>query len=91
MTDRDEIARTWTARGYSCDEWVDPPKQRWEDFVHDTDELVLVIEGAVEFEIGGQVHRPSPGAELLIPAGIRHSVRNIGPTVARWLYGYRRG
>jgi quercetin dioxygenase-like cupin family protein len=50
--------------------------------VHDTDEIVMVVEGDVEFEIDGQAHRPphrpSPGEELLIPAHARHTVRNLG-------------
>ena len=49
-TDRQEISRDWSARGFSCDLWVDPPGQRWEGYVHRTDELVMVIEGEVEFE-----------------------------------------
>jgi quercetin dioxygenase-like cupin family protein len=49
----------------------------------------MVVEGEVEFEIDGKTHRPPPGTELLIPAGARHTVRNVGPTESRWLYGYR--
>jgi mannose-6-phosphate isomerase-like protein (cupin superfamily) len=86
---RDNISRNWAARGYSCDLWVDPPDQCWEDFVHKTEELVMVIEGQVEFEINGELHHPKAGEELYIPAGTRHSVRNIGRTTAKWLYGYR--
>ena len=41
-------------------------------------------------EIAGQLHRPQVGEEVLIPAGAVHSVRNIGHTTARWLYGYKR-
>ena len=89
--DRSRVARNWASRGFGCDEWVDPPGQRWEDFTHRTDELVLVLEGAMEFEVAGQVHHPQIGKELLIPAGARHSARNVGGTTARWLYGYRRG
>ena len=70
---------------------MDPPGQRWEDFTHRTDELVLVLEGAMEFEVEGWAVRPVLGEELLIPAGARHSARNVGGTTARWLYGYRRG
>lgn len=88
--DTDTITREWHARGFSCDVWIDPPGQTWEDFVHDVDELVMVLEGDVEFGIGGQVHRPTPGEELLIPARTNHSVRNRGATTSRWLYGYRR-
>ena len=43
--DRKKIAANWSARGFSCDLWTDPPGQRWEDFRHATDELVLVLEG----------------------------------------------
>lgn len=89
--DRSKIAADWQARGFGCDLWVDPPGQRWEDFRHATDELVTVLEGALEFEIAGTAPRPKVGEELLIPAGAIHSARNIGSTAARWLYGYRRG
>jgi quercetin dioxygenase-like cupin family protein len=88
--DRNKIAAEWSARGFSCDVWTDPPGQRWEDFTHATDELVVVLEGQMEFEVAGQVHRPRVGEELLIPAGAVHSARNVGKTTARWLYGYRR-
>ena len=90
MTTRDRVAADWTSRGFSCELWTDPPGQRWENFTHATDEVVLVLEGEMEFEIEGSVHRPEPGRELLIPAGVVHSARNIGRTTARWLYGYRK-
>ena len=88
--DRQAIAKVWAARGFSCDLWTDPPGQRWENFVHETDELVIVINGDMEFEIDGEVSHPEAGKEVQIPAGATHSVRNIGQTTARWLYGYRR-
>jgi quercetin dioxygenase-like cupin family protein len=88
-TDRQEISRDWSARGFSCDLWVDPPGQRWEDFIHRTDELVVVLEGELEFEINGEISHPPVGEEVYIPAGAVHSVRNIGGKTARWLYGYR--
>ena len=88
--DRQAVSRDWASRGFGCDLWVDPPGQRWEDFVHETDELVMVLEGEVEFEVDGVVSHPEPGVELYIPAGAVHSVRNMGATTARWLYGYRR-
>jgi glyoxylate utilization-related uncharacterized protein len=52
-------------------------------------EPATVLEGEVEFEVAGQVHRPQAGEELLIPAGAVHSARNVGTRTARWLYGYR--
>ena len=87
---REQVARDWESRGFSCQLWVDPPGQRWEDFTHPTDELVIVLEGEVEFEVEGVVSRPAPGEELLIPARAVHSARNVGSTTSRWLFGYRR-
>ena len=90
-TRQNDIAKDWAARGFSCELWIDPPGQRWEDFVHNTDELVVVLEGELEFEIDAVVSHPEAGEELYIPAGAVHSVRNIGGTAARWLYGYKKG
>jgi quercetin dioxygenase-like cupin family protein len=88
--DRNKIAASWTARGFSCDLWTDPPGQRWEDFRHAADELMTVLEGEMEFKIAGEVRDPKVGEELLIPAGAVHPARNIGKTTVRWLYGYKR-
>ena len=88
--DRDKIERDWAARGYSCGLWVDPPGRVWADFVHDTDELVLLLEGEQEFEMGGKTYRLDPGQELLIPAGALHTARNVGAVTSKWLYGYKR-
>ena len=83
-----EVSKSWSERGYSCDVWIDPPGQRWEDYVHATDELVMVIAGDMEFEINGKISRPAVGVEVTIPAGTVHSVRNAGATTGEWLYGY---
>jgi quercetin dioxygenase-like cupin family protein len=87
--DRERVAADWAARGFCCDLWVDPPGRTWEDFVHPTDEVVMILEGEQEFEVEGVIHRPRAGEELLIPAGAVHSARNVGPSTSRWLYGYR--
>ena len=89
-TDREQVAANWAKRGFSCDLWIDKPGQRWKDFTHATDELVIVLEGKMEFEIAGQVRHPEISEKLLIPARAIHSARNIGATTARWLYGYKR-
>ncbi len=87
-----DIARVesdWLKRGFSCQTWTDPPGQVWADFVHDVDEVVMTIEGEVEFEFDGKAIRPQPGEELMIPAGASHTVRNVGNSISRWLFGYR--
>jgi uncharacterized cupin superfamily protein len=88
--DRAAVERSWDERGFSCGLWIDPPGQVWADYVHATDELVMVVDGEVEFEIDGQLHHPAPGDELFIRARASHTVRNIGRGESRWLYGYRR-
>ncbi len=85
----EEIETDWATRGFSCDLWVDTPGQSWEDFAHETDEIVTVLEGNMEFEVEGKVYHPKVGEELIIPARAVHSARNIGKTTARWLYGYK--
>jgi quercetin dioxygenase-like cupin family protein len=88
MVERERIAADWAVRGFRCDLWTDPPGQRREDFTHNTAEVVIVLEGEMEFEIEGRVHHPQLGEELLIPTGAVHSARIIGCNTARWLYGY---
>jgi len=87
--DQKQIAADWKARGFSCGLWVDPPGQVWEDYVHSTNELLMLMEGALELEMRGKILHPVIGEEVLIPANTSHTVRNIGGTTVRWLYGYK--
>ncbi|MBF0278221.1 MAG: cupin domain-containing protein [SAR324 cluster bacterium] len=89
MKSRKEVAQEWQKRGFSCGLWTDDAGQKWENFTHEADELVMVIEGDVEFEFDSCVYHPQVGEELLIPAKSCHSVRNIGKTTAYWLFGYK--
>ena len=85
------VAEVWARDGFDCGLWVDPPGQEWLDFVHSTDERVVVKEGTIEVEVEGTRALLHPGDEVFIPARSRHSVWNRGTTTARWFYGYRRG
>ena len=84
-----DLERDWDERGYSCAIWTDLPGQEWKDFVHDTDELLMLMEGDIETTIQGNTLRPKLGDEVYIPAGAMHTVRNVGSTHSRWYYGYR--
>ena len=53
----DHIKRDWHSRGYSFVVFRDPPGQVWADFVHQTDELVVLAEGEIEVEIEGKAER----------------------------------
>ena len=83
------VKADWKARGYSFEYWSDPPGRVWSDFVHDVDEVAMLLEGQIEFTIGKKTLRPAIGEELLIPAGVRHTVINVGATENRWCFGYR--
>ena len=85
--DRDAVARDWRARGFSCDLFVDPPGREWNGFVHGTDELVTVVEGRLELDVGTSRVLAEPGDEVFIPKGVTHSVRNRADGTTRWLYG----
>ena len=49
----------------------------------------MVVEGVLELEIDQRRQRPAIGQEILIPARVLHSVRNVGGATSRWLYGYK--
>ncbi len=82
------VRRDWQARGFSCIRFTDPPGRAWNDFVHDTNELVTVVDGRLRFTIGADTVELGPGDEALIPRGMLHSVLNIHGGATHWLYGY---
>lgn len=86
--DLKQIEKDWHNRGFSFGIWTDPPGQTWEGYVHDTDELFMVMEGNVELEMQGKKRPLKIGEEILIPARAVHSVRTRGASGSRWLYGY---
>lgn len=85
----EKTRKDWHHRGFSCGLWIDPPGQVWEDYVHQTDEVVMVLEGELELEFHGRRFRPAIGEEILIPARSSHTVRNVGDATVKWLYGYK--
>lgn len=88
--DRSVVARDWHARGFSCGLWIDHAGREWTNHPRQTDELFMMMFGELELELEGQLIRPSVGEEIRIPAGMPHSIRNIGKKTARWLYGQPR-
>ncbi len=89
MNREKQIEERWKAKGFSCDLWLDPPGQRWEGYVHDVDELIYMLHGQMELEVSGEKKILNSRDEAYIPARVIHSVRNIGKTETRWLYGYK--
>jgi len=87
--DTSSIKQDWQARGFSAEIWTDPPGQVWQDYEHGVDELLMLIDGEIEVQLGGKVLRPAIGEEIFIPANEPHTVINIGGTTNHWLYGYK--
>lgn len=86
--DHGEVVRDWIQRGFSCGAFTDPPGREWRDFVHDSNELVTVVDGRLEVAMRGESYLLEPGDELYIPRHTSHTVRNIHHDTTRWLYGY---
>ena len=86
---QEKIRENWESRGYSFGVFKDPPGQVWADFVHFTDELVVLAGGDIEIEIEGKSQQPQIGEEVFIPANAIHTVRNIGKTNNVWYFGYK--
>ena len=84
-----DIRADWAKRRFSFEYWIDPPGQTWRDFVHDVDEVVMLVEGEIELAFGGVTVRPRVGEEVLIPARTRHTVTNTGNGSNRWCFGYK--
>ena len=86
----EQIKKDWNSRGYSFGIFKDPPGQVWLDFIHKTDELVVLAEGEIEIEIEGKSQQPPIGKEIFIPAKSKHTVRNVGKTNNSWYFGYKK-
>ena len=84
----EQIKKDWNLRGYSFGIFKDPPGQVWADFVHKTNELVVLAEGEIEIE--GKPQQPPIGKEIFIPAKSKHTVRNVGKTNNSWYFGYKK-
>ena len=85
---QEQIKKNWESRGYSFGIFKDPPGQVWADFVHRTDELVVLAEGKIEIE--GKSEQPPIGEEVFIPANAMHTVRNVGNKNNVWYYGHKK-
>ncbi len=86
--DPDEVRNHWRTAGFSFGEFIDPPGQEWDGFVHPTDEFVTVREGRLRVTVGSETFDAEPGDLIFIPARISHSLKNIAGRTTRWFYGY---
>ncbi|KAL4422694.1 hypothetical protein ABPG75_008891 [Micractinium tetrahymenae] len=65
-----EVERDWAAQGFHCGAMVDPPGHEWNNFTHEANELVAVVEGRMRFTLLDESFNLEPGDEIFIPAGV---------------------
>lgn len=85
-----EYKESWRKRGYSFGIGNVTLERGVDRAVHeDKDELVVVVNGSLEFAIDEEIFVPSCDAEVLIPAKSVHSINNVGTESSVVYYGYK--
>jgi unsaturated pyranuronate lyase len=51
------------------------PRTRFERHAHDADQITMVLEGELVFELDGREERIGPGEVMAVPGGVPHAVR----------------
>ncbi len=87
----EQVEREWRANGFTFGMFRDPPGQEWNDFVHDTDEYVVVAEGELQIRVGEEMATCTAGDLVWIPRHVLHSLKTISDHGSIWLYGYGDG
>ena len=82
------VERDWAGEGFSFGVFRDPPGQAWIDFVHASDEYVVVAQGRLRIDVGAESAEVGPGDLVRIPEGVSHSLRTLSDEGSVWLYGY---
>lgn len=90
VINRSDVSKDWHARGFSCGLWIDHAGREWSGHPQQTEELFMMLSGDLELKMEGKSIQPSVGEEIYLPAGVTHTIRNIGGRTACWLYGIRR-
>lgn len=49
----------------------------------------MLLEGEVILTVDNKTLKPAIGEEVLIPAGVDHTVQTSSTTGSRWYYGYK--
>lgn len=82
------VEQEWHEKGFSFGIFRDPPGQEWNDFVHSTDEYVVVAKGSITISVGAETAECEAGDLVWIPRETAHSLKTTSPDGSVWLYGY---
>jgi mannose-6-phosphate isomerase-like protein (cupin superfamily) len=69
-----------TERSQTAVMTIAPGQDAGPEETHEGDQIIYVVEGQARVRIEDREYRAGPGALVMIPAGARHHVRNVGPT-----------
>ena len=87
---KEELEKNWTDKGFSFGVGTIKAGDGVNEAVHDEqDELVLMEIGKYEFTIGDDSFIQKGGVEVLIPAGVTHSIKNLSGKDSKIYYGYK--
>jgi len=85
-----EYEKDWHSRGYSFGIGSIKLNKGVDEAVHnDQDELVVAVNGKLEFTIDGRMTVVGCDTEVFIPAKSIHSIKNVGAEVSKIYYGYK--
>jgi mannose-6-phosphate isomerase-like protein (cupin superfamily) len=83
-----DIKSAWQQQGFSFGIFRDVPGQEWNDFVHGTDEFVVIAEGDLTISVGAETADCEAGDLVRIPRGVEHSLKTTSQNGSVWFYGY---
>ncbi len=82
------VESDWRQESFSFGVFRDPPGQEWNNFIHRTDEYVLVAEGQLRIDVGNESAVCEAGDLVRIPRQVSHSLKTLSGNGSVWLYGY---
>ncbi len=86
----EEYKNNWTTRGYSFATGVITTDRGVDKASHkDQDELVVVVNGTLEFTLDERSFVADNDSEVYIPARSVHSIKNIGAEDSVIYYGHK--
>jgi len=86
---RSQLEESLLEEGFDPFAWVDEPGKRYETHAHEHDEMIWILQGAMQFRVAGRVFDLGPGDRLTLPRGSQHEAQ-AGPEGCEYLVGQRR-
>lgn len=87
VPDEVSLREELTREGYSVFKWADSAGTHYPPHQHDHHESIWVLEGEIEFGMGGQRHRLGPGDRLFLPSHTVHAAVVPGEKTCFYLVG----